>query len=91
MIRNNFLNNNFYITTNLEHTKRIIDTTQNAVAVWIQTSNVYGLRKENIAGSTSFSLIYRMLIPRDINGTEKSTTFFLSSVIVRSHTAKSAL
>lgn len=70
--------------------KSIIETIQYAVAVYIQTSKVYGLRNENICGFTSLSWVYRILIPRDMKGTEKSTTFFLSSVIVKSHTAKSA-
>lgn len=68
----------------------MMDTTQYAVAVYIHTSIEYGYKKENVPGVTLRSCTYKMLIPNVKNGTEKSTTFFLSSVIVRSQTAKSA-
>lgn len=43
-----------------------------------------------MAGGTACSFVYNILMPKLMKGTEKSTTFFLSSVIVKSQTAKSA-
>lgn len=46
---------------------------------------------ENLSGSSRSAFLNSILIPKLINGVEKSTAAFRSDVIVKSHMAMSAL
>lgn len=59
------------------------------MAIYTQTSNENGAKKENNFGLLFVGFLNRILMPRFMNGMVKSTTSSLSSVIVRSAIAKS--
>lgn len=69
---------------------KIKETIMYVVAKYSHTSRDSGSTNENIFGGSGSRSFISMPMPRVINGMEKSTTAFLSDVIVRSHTAKLA-
>lgn len=53
-------------------------TPRHASSTYIQMSGVRGLRKEKTPGLVPLGLRYKILIPRVINGLEKSMTVSLT-------------
>lgn len=77
--------------TYLAITKSTQLTPKQAKSTYIQMSGDRGLRKEKTPGLVPLGFRQRMLMPRVINGLEKSMTFSRTQVMVRGATARSAL